>query len=106
MNIEYLMYLLDEWARWMKRDDHGLGYPKRSLGMSTGGASGSFDEMYESSELDKIKTIDSVISSLDNQQRDAIYARYLGSKKPMYYEIKLELAIDNLLTIAGRRLNV
>jgi len=106
MNIEYLMYLLDEWARWMKRDDHGLGYPKRSLGMSSGGASGSFDEMYESSELDKIKTIDSVISSLDNQQRDAIYARYLGSKKPMYYEIKLELAIDNLLTIAGRRLNV
>ena len=106
MNIEYLMYLLDEWARWMKRDDHGLGYPKRSLGISSGGASGSFDEMYESSELDKIKTIDSVISSLDNQQRDAIYARYLGSKKPMYYEIKLELAIDNLLTIAGRRLNV
>ena len=106
MNIEYLMYLLDEWARWMKQDDHGLGYPKRSLGISTGGASGSFDEMYESSELDKIKTIDSVISSLDNQQRDAIYARYLGSKKPMYYEIKLELAIDNLLTIAGRRLNV
>lgn len=106
MNLEYLMYLLDEWARWMKRDSNNLGYPKRSLGMSSGGASGSFDEMYEDSELDKIKTVDSVISSLDSQQRDAIYARYLGSKKPMYYEIKLELAIDNLLTIAGRRLNL
>lgn len=105
MNIEYLMYLLDEWARWMKRDDYGLGYPKRSLGMSSGGASGSFDEMYESSELDKIKTVDSVIHSLDNEQVKAIYARYLGSKKPMYYELKLENAVDNLLTIVGRRID-
>lgn len=105
MNIEYLMYLLDEWARWMKKDDHGLGYPKRSLGISTGGASSSFEEMYENGELDKIKTVDSVIHSLDNQQRDAIYARYLGSKKPMYYELKLSHAVDNLLTIVGRRIN-
>jgi len=105
MNIEYLMYLLDEWARWMKQDDHGLGYPKRSLGISTGGASGSFDEMYESSELEKIKIVDSVIHSLDNEQVKAIYARYLGSKKPMYYELKLEHAVDNLLTIVGRRIN-
>lgn len=105
MNIEYLMYLLDEWARWMKKDDHGLGYPKRSLGISTGGASSSFEEMYENGELDRIKTVDSVIHSLDNQQRDAIYARYLGSKKPMYYELKLSHAVDNLLTIVGRRIN-
>ena len=105
MNIEYLMYLLDEWARWMKKDEHGLGYPKRSLGISTGGASSSFEEMYENGELEKIKTVDSVIHSLDNQQRDAIYARYLGSKKPMYYELKLSHAVDNLLTIVGRRIN-
>lgn len=105
MNIEYLMYLLDEWARWMKKDDHGLGYPKRSLGISTGGASGSFEEMFENGELEKIKIVDSVIHSLDNEQVKAIYARYLGSKKPMYYELKLGHAVDNLLTIVGRRIN-
>ena len=104
MNIEYLMYLLDEWARWMKQDDHGLGYPKRSLGMSSGGASSSFEEIFEDSELDKIKILDRVIHDLDHEQRKAIYARYLGSKKPMYYEIKLGDAMDNLLTIVGRRL--
>ena len=48
MNLEYLKHLLSLWTRWMKNDDHGLGYPKRSIGMSTGGASteDTFDEMY------------------------------------------------------------
>lgn len=106
MNIEYLMYLLDLWAQWMKHDDHELGYPKRSLGMSSGGASSTFEEIFESSELDKIKIVDRVIHDLDYEQRKAVYARYLGSKKPMYYEIKLGDAIDNLLTIVGRRIDV
>lgn len=104
MEIGYLTYLLDAWARWMKHDDHELGYPKRSLGMSSGGASSSFEEIFEDSELDKIRIVDRVIHDLDYEQRKAIYARYLGSNKPMYYEIKLGDAMDNLLTIVGRRI--
>lgn len=108
MEVEYLMHLLRQWARWMKEDDHGLGYPKKSIGMSSGGESsyGAFDEMIEKTELANIKVLDTVIHDLDHEQRKAVYARFLGAKKPMYYEIKLSHAIDNLTTIVGRRINI
>lgn len=108
MEVEYLMHLLRQWARWMKEDDHGLGYPKKSIGMSSGGESsyGAFDEMIEKTELANIKVLDTVIHDLDHEQRKAVYARFLGAKKPMYYEIKLSHAIDNLTTIVGRRIDI
>ena len=59
--------------------------------------------MYDEVEDDNVRTVDAVIHSLPKDQQEAIYARYLKTKKPMYYEMKLELAIDNLLTIVGRR---
>ena len=90
----------------MRSDNHKLGYPSKSLGMSSGGESSydAFDEMYEDVESDNIRTVDAVIHSLPKDQKDAIYARYLNTKKPLYYEIKLQLAIDNLLIIVGRRI--
>lgn len=108
MEVEYLMHLLRQWARWMRQDDHGLGYPKKSIGMSSGGESsyGAFDEMIEQSELANVKVVDTVIHDLDPEQRKAIYARFLEGKKPMYYEIKLSHAIDNLTTIVGRRIDI
>lgn len=108
MEVEYLMHLLRQWTRWMKEDDHGLGYPKKSIGMSSGGESsyGAFDEMIEKTELANIKVLDTVIHDLDHEQRKAVYARFLGTKKPMYYEIKLSHAIDNLTTIVGRRIDI
>ena len=105
MKIAYLTYLLEEWAKWLQQDDVGIGYPKQSVGFLSGGSSSSFDEMFESSELEKIKTLDTVVNSLDKNQKEAIYARYTGSKKPFRYEVHLSLAIDNCLTILGRRLN-
>lgn len=98
-----LLELLDRWRLYMKSDNHKLGYPSKSIGMSSGGASGSFDDMYDEVEDDNVRTVDAVIHSLPKDQQEAIYARYLKTKKPMYYEMKLELAIDNLLTIVGRR---
>ena len=98
-----LLELLDRWRLYMRSDNHKLGYPSKSIGMSSGGASGSFDDMYDEVEDDNVRTVDAVIHSLPKDQQEAIYARYLKTKKPMYYEIKLELAIDNLLTIVGRR---
>jgi len=98
-----LLELLDRWRLYMRSDNHKLGYPSKSIGMSSGGASGSFDDMYDEVEDDNVRTVDAVIHSLPKDQQEAIYARYLKTKKPMYYEMKLELAIDNLLTIVGRR---
>src|SRR5210317_1520251 len=103
MEMNRLLDLLDKWKLYMKYDNHKLGYPSKSIGMLSGGASGSFDDMYDEVEDDNIRTVDAVIHSLPKDQQEAIYARYLKTKKPMYYEMKLELAIDNLLTIVGRR---
>ena len=90
----------------MRSDNHKLGYPSKSIGMSSGGESSydAFDEMYEDVEADNVRTVDAVIHSLPKDQQEAIYARYLKTKKPLYYEMKLELAIDNLLTIVARRI--
>ena len=106
MQMDRLLELLDKWKLFMRSDNHKLGYPSKSIGMSSGGESSydAFDEMYEDVEADNVRTVDAVIHSLPNDQKDAIYARYLNTKKPSYYEIKLQLAIDNLLTIVGRRI--
>jgi enoyl-[acyl-carrier-protein] reductase (NADH) len=106
MEMNRLLELLDKWRLFMRSDNHKLGYPSKSLGMSSGGESSydAFDEMYEDVESDNIRTVDAVIHSLPKDQKEAIYARYLNTKKPIYYEIKLQLAIDNLLTIVGRRI--
>ena len=50
----------------MKSDNHKLGYPNKSLGMSSGGESSydAFDEMYADVELDDVKTVEAVIHSV------------------------------------------
>lgn len=107
MRIERLMDILEDWSRWMRSDDHGLGYPKKSPFLQSGGESteGAFEDMLDKMDLKLVITIDAIIESLPKDQRRAIFARFLKSKKPMYYEKHLELAMDNLLTIASRRIS-
>ena len=50
-----------------------------------------------------LETVQSL--NLDKTQQDAIYAKYLGAKPPLAFYWQLEMAYDNLLTIAGRRIN-
>lgn len=106
MDMDRLLELLDKWKLYMRSDNHRLGYPNKSLGMSSGGESSydAFDEMYEEVEHTNVKTVDAVIHSLPEDQKQAIYARYLQTKKPELYEYKLQIAMDNLLTIVGRRI--
>jgi len=101
-----LMEYMDAWARSMRQEDSGLGYPKKSIMMSSGGNYTSFEDMIEEADSKVVETIDAVIGSLEQEQRDAVWARWLNTKKPMYYELKLSHAIDNLLTIVGRRLGI
>jgi hypothetical protein len=107
IRIDRLMQILDDWALWMKSDNHRLGYPSKSIGLSSGGEStvDSFDEMINIQDLSNVHVVDSVIHSLPGEQQDAIYHRYLHSKKPLAYEYKLDLAMDNLLTIVSKRIN-
>lgn len=105
MQYKLLMEYMDMWKRYMKHDSHKLGFPSRSIGLSNS-SSTSFDDMVEELDNDIVRTINAVVDSLDSEQRKAVWAKWLGTKKPIYYELKLQLAVDNLLTIVGRRLNI
>ena len=106
MRISRLMTILDDWSRWMKVDKHGLGYPSSTSYFSTGGESTSevFEDMVSKTDMNNIKIVDAVIDGLPDTQKSAIYYRFLKGKKPMFYEKNLDLALDNLLTITGKRI--
>jgi hypothetical protein len=89
----------------MQRPSHKLGYPSKSAFLRSGGAStdDAFEIMLEEADLRVIIAIDSIIDGLPKTQVMAINARYLGSIKPRDYEHQLDMAIDNLLTIASKR---
>ena len=107
ISMERLLSILEDWALFMKQDNHRLGYPSKSIGMSSGGesTSESFAEMCSAQDMSNLRTIDAIIHSLDKPQQDAIYAKYLDAKKPLAYEWNIDMAYDNLLTIASRRIN-
>ena len=107
ISMERLLSILEDWALWMKTDNHKLGYPSKSIGMSSGGESTSeaFEEMCSAQDMSNIRTIDAIIHSLDKTQQDAIYAKYLGAKPPLAFFWQLDMAYDNLLTMAGKRIN-
>ena len=106
MRIHRLMDIIEDWVRWHKVDNHKLGYPTKVSYMSTGSYSANaFDDMLDVSDNKNVKTLDAIIQSLPIEQRQAVYARYLGDKQPMYYELKLDLAMENLLDIASRRIH-
>ena len=109
MQLDELKHLLELWVKYM-RSDHieiaELGYPKKSAFLATGGEStnDAFEQMFHASELKKVDVLNAVIHSLDPEQVKAVYHFHLKTKPPMYVELKYQHAIDNLLTIVGRRL--
>ena len=107
ISMERLLTILDDWKLYMRSSSHRLGYPSKSLGMSSGGESTTdeFEHMVSAMDKQNVRTIDAIIHSLDKGQQQAIYAKYLGSKPPLAYEWKLDMAYDNLLNMAGRRIN-
>jgi hypothetical protein len=107
ISMERLLSIMQDWALWMKSDNHKLGYPSKSIGMSSGGESTSevFEDMCSAQDMSNIRTIDAIIHSLPKEQQNAIYAKYLGAKPPLAYEWNMDMAYDNLLTIASRRIN-
>lgn len=105
MTMERLQDLLKEWARSLKHEGSSkLGFPSRSLGMSTGGNSTSFDEMYDLMQNDHIRTIQAIIDSLPERQQNAVYHKYTGSKAEVLQDYHMTMAYDNLLVIASRRI--
>ena len=107
ISMERLLSILEDWSLWMKHDTHKLGYPSKSIGMSFGGESTSeaFEEMCSAQDMSNVRTIHAIVHSLEQGQQDASYAKYLGAKPPLAFYWQLDMAYDNLLTIAERRIN-
>lgn len=107
MRLDRLEIILEDWSRWMKRDTHRLGFPNRSILLSTGGESchDAFDVMIEENDNKNVKIIDALIHSLPKNQKQAVYAQYLRTKKSEFHDRDYSLALDNLLTMADRRIH-
>jgi hypothetical protein len=106
LELGRLVTILEDWSRWMKTDSHRLGYPNKVSYLSSGGESTSdvFEHMVDKADKENIKIINACIDSLSIDQKKAIYYKWLGGNKPMFYERHLDLAMDNLLAIVGRRI--
>jgi DNA-directed RNA polymerase specialized sigma24 family protein len=74
--------------------------------MVSGGESTSdaFEDMVSDMDMENVRTIDAIIHSLPQDQKEAVYSRYLKTTKYDDYEYQLGLAFDNMLTIASRRI--
>jgi hypothetical protein len=105
MHKDLFLEYMQNWARWMKSEDHKLGFPQRSIGMA-GASSTSFDDMIEEADSEIVRTINSCIDSLGSDEVNAIWARYIGTKKPMYYEMKLQIGLDKLQSMVEARVQI
>lgn len=62
MNEELLAFYLKEWAVRSKRDNYGpRGFPKRSLGFSSGGYQKEFSEFEADDDVRIMDTLDVII---------------------------------------------
>ena len=63
ISMERLLSIMQDWSLWMKSDNHKLGYPSKSIGLSSGGESTSevFEEMCSAQDMANIRTIDAII---------------------------------------------
>jgi len=107
MRLDRLEALLDDWTQWMKTDSHELGFPKKSILLSSGGESSNdvFEHMIEESDNRNVRIVDACIDSLPDAQKRAVYAQHFNLKKTMFHERDYSLALDNLLIIVGRRIH-
>ena len=107
MKISRLIQILEDWASWMKRDSHRLGYPNKTSYFSTGGESTSevFNDMVQQSDKENVRIINSIIDDLPNPQKVCVYYKFLGGLKPLFYERNIDLAMDNLLTLSSAKIH-
>jgi hypothetical protein len=62
--------------------------------------------MIEEADSEIIRTINSCMDSLNSEEVSAIWARYLNTRKPMYYELKLMAGLDRLKEMVENRIQI
>jgi hypothetical protein len=112
MIIERIEWHLDNWVKSMQSDDHGLGFPSKSLVMLGGVNEGinravwgnEFDSMCDSADSHSANTMNGIIDSLSKPQKTAIEHKWLHIK--LHYpshESDLEEAYNIIGKLADKR---
>jgi len=106
ITMDRLLQILDDWKVYDKYYKEKLGFPNKALGMSSGGASSheAFEHLISGMDLQNAETMASLINSLPKGQRAAIRHKYFKEPKPIAYEWQYDMAMDNLLTWATKRI--
>jgi hypothetical protein len=106
MTVDRLEWLLGNWADYMKQPSHKLGYPSKSLCMSSGGASGEdeFDIMCDEVDTKCAQAIDSIIDSLSMPQRTAVNHVWLNvTHHYPTHELDLLEAQESMIRLCVKR---
>lgn len=101
-----LIYHLENWRDWMKRDSNKLGYPSRSLMLvgDNGYSEETWDDMCEECDSQSARTIDTLIDDLKGPYKVAINHTWLGVEKCWpTHDMDLELAYEVLEIKADRK---
>ena len=106
MTNDRLEWQLFNWSEYMKRDTHRLGYPSKSMCLSTGGASGEdeFEIMCNTADTSCAQKMDSIIDSISLPQRTAV--NHVWLKVSHHYatqELDLIEAYENIIKLAAKR---
>lgn len=99
-------YHLENWRDYMRRDNNELGYPSKSLVLSTGGSSGSdeFDIMCDDCDIECALTMDGIIDSISEPQRTAVNHKWLeASHHYPTQELDYEQALIEISKLADKR---
>lgn len=106
MTLDRLFWLLENWADWMRRDTHKLGYPAKSLMVMGGGAIGAddFEILCDDADSHAATMLDAIIDSISKPQRTAINHQWL--KVAHHYptqELDIDEAYTAIIRIANKR---
>lgn len=104
--VEALVVLLEDWAKWQSSYRPKTGFKSRSAGFMALGLS-SFDDMCEESDKTTMTKLDTAIDDLEPAQSAAIRRRYGVCSVFRFprnnYETTLVLAHERLVVICKRK---
>jgi hypothetical protein len=77
MDDQRLEWHLLNWRDYMRSGSVTTGYPKHSIGVSTGGGQAHFDDLADASEHRVAISCNAIIEGLPPAQSAAIFSQYL-----------------------------
>lgn len=93
-----IKYYLEVWKNWMLRDEHQLGYPKKSI-YCTANSMASFEDMADQIDYSDALAMDAIISGLPMSQQIAVNHFTLAAVWKSNREILEEVYADALKAI-------